>query len=119
MNLSLWDTYSADQQQTLKAKIVQETKAHEMPLLQYQVIHWNTRITDADIRAFVQWSPKYRLLKPGARASREGDPVRGRGLRETLHRMPFDGAGSRGTATERSLWARLGDRSRVRHTPKR
>ena len=26
MNLSLWDTYSADQQQTLAAKIVQETK---------------------------------------------------------------------------------------------
>jgi len=34
INLSLWDNYSADQQQIIKAKIVQETRSREMPLLQ-------------------------------------------------------------------------------------
>src|ERR1022692_1794149 len=49
MNLDLWDNYSGDQRQTLVAKIVQETREHEMPLLQYRMIHWKTHITDADL----------------------------------------------------------------------
>lgn len=78
MNLSLWDTYSADQQETLKAKIVQQTKAHEMPLPQYQMIHWNARITDADVLAFTQWT-RAPALEAGsvAQPAGEGDPVRG------------------------------------------
>jgi hypothetical protein len=56
MNLSQWDTYSADQQQTLAAKIVQETKLHNMPLLQYRMIHWDARITNADVRVFSEWA---------------------------------------------------------------
>ncbi len=56
INLSLWDTYSADQQQILKAKIVRETKSGQMPLPQYRMIHWNARITDADLEAFNQWT---------------------------------------------------------------
>jgi cytochrome c len=56
MNLSLWNSYSADLQQTLAAKMVQETNSHEMPLPQYRMIHWNTRITDADAVALAQWA---------------------------------------------------------------
>jgi hypothetical protein len=32
MNLSQWDTFSADQQQTFEAKIVQQMKSHDMSL---------------------------------------------------------------------------------------
>src|SRR5882757_4754359 len=82
MNLSLWDSYSADQQQILEAKIVQETKAHEMPPLQYRMIHWNARITDADIQSFTQWAremPVVALGLPGspAQPAGEGDPIHG------------------------------------------
>jgi len=83
MNLSQWDSYSADQQQTFAAKIVQETKSHEMPLLQYRMIHWDTRITDADVRVFSQWAhgsptPADRF----APATVDGDPLRGAALFE-------------------------------------
>jgi len=56
MNLALWDSYSADQQQTLASKIVQETREHKMPLLQYRLIHWNSRVTDPQIRTLADWA---------------------------------------------------------------
>jgi cytochrome c len=80
MNLSLWDSYSADQQETFAAKIAQETKAHDMPLLQYRMVHWKARITDADNRSFTQWA----RTKPAIEASSvvqsagEGDFLRGK-----------------------------------------
>jgi cytochrome c len=80
INLSLWETYSADQQQTFKAKIVQEVKTHKMPLPQYRMIHWSTHVTDADILALTQWT---RAMPATAGSSSqpavaEGDPVRGK-----------------------------------------
>ena len=56
MNLALWDSYSADQQQTFAAKIVQETREHEMPLLQYRMIHWSSRVTGTEIRTLADWA---------------------------------------------------------------
>jgi cytochrome c len=56
MNLALWDSYSADQQQTFAAKIVQETREHEMPLLQYRMIHWNSGVTGTEIRTLADWA---------------------------------------------------------------
>jgi len=56
MNLDAWGSYSADQQQIFASKIVKETKEHEMPLLQYRMIHRNARITDADLRTLTQWA---------------------------------------------------------------
>lgn len=76
INFSLWDTYSADQQQILKAKIVREAKSGEMPLPQYRMIHWNARITDADLRGFTQWTRDTQVLD--ASFAGEGDPVRGK-----------------------------------------
>lgn len=83
MNLSLWDTYSPDQQQTFKAKIVEETREREMPLPQYRMIHWNARITDADITAFTQWS-RGSAVEAGsmAQATGEGDAARGKEIFE-------------------------------------
>jgi cytochrome c len=80
MNLSAWNTYSADQQRTFAAKIVEETKAHEMPLVQYRMIHTNARITDADLRVFTQWTRQSSLVEAdsGAQAAGEGDAAHGK-----------------------------------------
>ena len=84
MNLSQWDSYSTDQRQTLRAKIVEETKSHEMPLPQYRVIHWDTRITPADIQTFTRWvrDASGPADDPRSQASGVGDPVRGEALFE-------------------------------------
>jgi cytochrome c len=84
MNLDLWDTYSADQQQTLAAKIVQETRTHKMPLPQYRMIHRNAQITDADIQRFIQWAHEMPPAESRSMAGQaaEGDAVRGRELFE-------------------------------------
>jgi cytochrome c len=80
VNFSMWDSYSADQQETIKAKIVEETKSREMPLPQYRMIHWNARITDGDVRGFIEWAHQMPALQAGAPApaTEPGDPVRGK-----------------------------------------
>ncbi len=82
MDLSLWDSYSADRQQTLAAKIVQETKSHEMPPVQYRTIHWNARIAEADLRLLGQWAHGAKGMPADATAAGEGDPTRGKALFE-------------------------------------
>jgi cytochrome c len=83
MNLSQWNSYSADQQQTFAAKIVQETKSHDMPLLQYQMIHWDTRITDSDVRVFSEWAHGSSTPADSTmQATVDGDPARGAALFE-------------------------------------
>jgi cytochrome c len=84
MNLALWNTYSANQKQMLAAKIVQETREHKMPLLQYRLVDWNSRITDADLRTLATWAH----LSEGPSSGQtsvpvgEGDPTRGAALFE-------------------------------------
>jgi cytochrome c len=81
MNLSQWDNYSADQQQTFESKIVQETKSHDMPLLQYQLIHWDKRVTDADVRVFSQWARRSSTPADATiQTTADGDPIRGAAL---------------------------------------
>ena len=83
MNLSQWDTYSADQQETYKAKIVQQTKSGEMPLLQYRIIHWKARITQADVQALTQWiHTVIGVADAAASVGGEGDPIHGKEIFE-------------------------------------
>ena len=83
MNLDEWDRYSVDQQQTLAAKIVQETKSHEMPLLQYRIIHRSTQITDADMGALANWARMQSgSTDNAASTAADGDPDRGKMLFE-------------------------------------
>ena len=83
MDLSRWDTYSEDQQQTFEAKIVQETKTRDMPLVQYRMIHWNTRITDTDVRVLANWAHEPSAAVDSAtQTTTEGDPARGASLFE-------------------------------------
>ena len=77
MNLSEWGSYSTDRRQTLLAQIVHETKTGAMPPLQYRMIHWRSRITDADLRVLskLRVSPDLKA----ASLSQEGtaDPAHG------------------------------------------
>ena len=86
MDLALWDSYSADQQQTFAAKIVQETREHEMPLLQYRMIHWNSRVTGAEIRTLADWAHTSSASGSGSGKSdlttSAGDASRGQALFE-------------------------------------
>jgi len=82
MNLSQWDAYSPDQQQTFKAKILQETKTHEMPLPQYQLIHWKSRITAADIQFLSQLAHGAPAGDSAMQVATDGDPARGEALFE-------------------------------------
>lgn len=82
MNLSLWDSYSADQQQLLLAQILHETSAREMPPMQYGMIHWNARITDADVAELSRIVHGSNGILVNASMSRVGDPVRGKLLFE-------------------------------------
>lgn len=79
MNLDLWDTYSADQQATLMAKMVQKTRSGEMPLLQYRMIHWGSQVNDSEVRALSQWAHGASNQDTGtiAQPGLEGDAARG------------------------------------------
>jgi cytochrome c len=101
MNLSQWGTYSAEKQEGLKASIALRVKTHDMPLIQYRIIHWNAEITDADIRTLTRWAEQASLQVPNSteRAAMEGDAVRGKDVFERrctgCHAMERDREGPR------------------------
>ncbi len=85
MNLSAWGNYSADQQQTLAAKMAQEIKSHDMPPLQYRAIHWDATTTDADLKAVSAWAHGQQVAQAGAEGHGTvgaGDAARGQALFE-------------------------------------
>jgi len=82
MNLSLWQSFSADQQQTYAAKIAQEVKAHDMPPIQYRAIHWSVATTDADQSAIASWAHTTQASSAGSTAATAGDASRGQALFE-------------------------------------
>jgi cytochrome c len=82
MNFSLWDSYPVDRRQTLAAKIVQEAKSHEMPPLQYRVIHWNAGVGDAEVKLLSEWAHAVQLSGAGGGMAGAGDPARGKALFE-------------------------------------
>jgi len=82
MNLSQWGGYSADQRETLAAKMVQEIKSHEMPPIQYRVIHWDANTTDADLAAVAAWAHGLQMAQAGSAVAGVGDAARGQALFE-------------------------------------
>ncbi len=84
MNLTHWSAYSPDQQQTLAAKIVQETRETKMPPAQYLLIHRDSLVTEGDLRTLAAWahgsegSSSGQANTPGS----EGDPSRGAAIFE-------------------------------------
>ena len=84
MDLSLWEKYSAEEQEVFKAEMVSQAKTRAMPPLEYRVIHHNATITDTDVAALNEWV-RGRLLRvsdsPGQILT-EGDALRGKGVFE-------------------------------------
>jgi cytochrome c len=56
MNLAMWNSYSPDKRSSLSQQIVQMTRKGEMPLPQYRLIHWKSRINSTDLAALTRWS---------------------------------------------------------------
>jgi cytochrome c len=82
MNLSRWDAYSADEQATYSAKIVQEVRTNQMPPLQYRIAHWSTRTTGTDEKTLMEWARGSSAPDSGVQAARDGDPILGQALFE-------------------------------------
>ena len=83
MNLSAWDGYPEAQQQTFAAKMIQEMKSHDMPPLQYRLIHWNAGVTEGDLAGAAGWAHGFGAPQVGGGAAvTAGDPVRGKALFE-------------------------------------
>jgi cytochrome c len=87
----------AEKQQELAAKIIQEAKSGAMPPLQYLTLHWNAKISNADLQALS-------MLRKSAGASETtmagtGDAVRGKAVFEKrctgCHAMDADREGPR------------------------
>jgi cytochrome c len=80
MDLSRWEEMSPETQQVLMAKMVQEVKKGDMPPLQYLALHWDARISNADVEALS-------MLGKGVGVSEkplagEGDAARGKAVFE-------------------------------------
>jgi cytochrome c len=96
MNLSQWEEMPAERQEVLKAKIVQEAKSGDMPPLQYLALHWEAKLSKADVQALST------LSKGGgseAALTGNGDAVRGEAVFEKrcigCHAMEADREGPR------------------------
>jgi cytochrome c len=50
MDLSQWEKLPTDGQDVLTAKIVQEAKSGDMPPPQYLALHWNAKLSKAEVR---------------------------------------------------------------------
>jgi cytochrome c len=117
MNLSQWEAYSPDQQQTFAAKIVHEAKAHEMPPVQYRLIHWNARVEDAEIRALANWAH----VSPSESDQQTGMAIRS-GARDSLRNAALDAIRWRKTTRAQDCRGSTGAypaRSRTTPTPRR
>jgi cytochrome c len=97
MNLSRWDQITVENQNVLKAKIVQEAKGGDMPPLQYLALHWNAKLSSSDVQALATLGQ--RAGGSEAALTGFGDPARGKVVFEKrctgCHAMDVDREGPR------------------------
>ena len=97
MNLSHWDQITSENQDVLKAKIVQEAKSGDMPPLQYLALHWNAKLSSNDVQALAMLGQ--RAGGSEAALTGSGDPARGKAVFEKrctgCHAMEVDREGPR------------------------
>jgi cytochrome c len=77
MDLSRWDTYSPEEQETLRSKIAQEAKTKSMPPPQYLAMHWTARLNQREIRILTAWAATHPVAT-GSETAMSGDATRGR-----------------------------------------
>jgi cytochrome c len=102
MNLSTWSAYPQDERLDRAQEIVEMARKGKMPLLQYRLVHWNSRINSMELATLSRWSNEQTAkADPAGQTSGQsgGDAVRGRelfGKRCTgCHSMTQDGEGPR------------------------
>jgi cytochrome c len=79
MDLSQWGKLSQDEQDVLKSKIAHEVGKHQMPPLQYLVLHWDARLTKADDYVIMRWATVH-PISFGTHSSSQGDADRGKAI---------------------------------------
>jgi cytochrome c len=96
MDLSQWETLSADKQAELTAKIIQEARSGDMPPLQYRLLHWGAALSKADVQML---SALNKGAGGEATLTGEGDASRGKAVFEKrctgCHAMEVDREGPR------------------------
>ncbi len=78
LNLSYWLDLSQDRRDMLSTEIVQQAQKGAMPLPQYRTLHWNAKLTSADVAALS-------LLTASSEdtdLALSGDPSRGKSIFE-------------------------------------
>lgn len=76
MNLSHWTALSPERQHVLESKILRETKQGDMPPIQYLALHWNAKLTAADLEALSTLNKEDGTVETGT--STPGDAERGK-----------------------------------------
>jgi cytochrome c len=80
MDLSRWEGMPAETQEVWAAKIVQEVKKGDMPPLQYLALHWDARISKADVQTLSVLGKSGGGSEPALVGA--GDAVRGKAIFE-------------------------------------
>ena len=56
LNLSVWKTYEPRKQRRKLSQICEEVQSRHMPLPSYLWIHWDAKMSDADIKTLCDWT---------------------------------------------------------------
>ncbi|HEY0459103.1 MAG TPA: heme-binding domain-containing protein [Pyrinomonadaceae bacterium] len=56
LNLSVWKTYEPRRQKRKLSEICEQVQEKEMPLPSYLWIHWDSKMSDADIKTLCDWT---------------------------------------------------------------
>ena len=60
LNLSVWKTYEPSRQRKKLSEICEQVQERFMPLPSYLWIHWNAKMSDADIKTLCDWAEQER-----------------------------------------------------------
>jgi cytochrome c len=97
MDLSRWEEMPVETQDVWAAKIIQEVKKGDMPPLQYLALHWNAKISSADVQALSMLDKSAGAIETTLAGA--GDAVRGKVVFEKrctgCHAMDADRKGPR------------------------
>jgi cytochrome c len=95
MDLSYWEQMPADKQEVLTAKISEEAKSGDMPPLQYRLLHWDARLSKANVQALSMLGKS--ASGSEATLAGEGDAAQGKAVFEKrctgCHAMNVDREG--------------------------
>jgi cytochrome c len=78
MNLSTWTELTPERREVLQSKILHEAKSGDMPPLQYRMLHWDAKLSTADLQSLSALGKDEGSAE--ARAGGLGDAERGKAV---------------------------------------